>query len=219
MSEFVVHATPGSPFSRSVMAALEEKGADWRLAAMKPGTSKLPPHLARHPFGRIPVLEHGEFSLYETQAILRYLDRVLPKPPLMPADPKLAARVDQVMNINDWYLFQGCGNVITFQRIIRPQLFGQPTDEEAVREAMPRGRVVFAELSRLLGDQPWFGGDAVSLADLMVGPHLDFFARTPEWQELTGQAPNLVAWLARLEDRPAMKATTWTRVKELAAAG
>jgi glutathione S-transferase len=53
----------------------------------------------------------------------------------------------------------------------------------------------------------------------MVGPHLDFFARTPEWQGLTAQAPNLVAWLARLEDRPAMKATTWTRVKEMAAAG
>lgn len=134
----------------------------------------------------------------------------------MPAGPQAAARVDQVMNINDWYLFQGCGNVITFQRIIRPQLFGQPTDEEAVREAMPRGHVVFAELSRLLGSQPWFGGEAVSLADLMVGPHLDFFSRTPEWQELTAQAPNLVAWLARLEDRAAMKATTWTRLNELA---
>jgi glutathione S-transferase len=129
MSEFVVHATPGSPFSRSVMAALEEKGADWRLAALKPGTSKLPSHLARHPFGRMPVLEHGDFTLYETQAILRYLDRVLLQPSLMPANPQAAARVDQVMNINDWYLFQGCGNVITFQRIIRPQLFGQPTDE------------------------------------------------------------------------------------------
>ena len=55
MSEFVVHATPGSPFSRSVMAALEEKGADWRLAALKPGTSKLPPHLARHPSCAISI--------------------------------------------------------------------------------------------------------------------------------------------------------------------
>ena len=99
MSElFIVHATPGSPFSRSVMAALEEKGADWRLAAMKPGSSKLPPHLARHPFGRVPLLEHDGFLLYETQAILRYLDRVLPEPALTPTDPKRAARMDQQLS-------------------------------------------------------------------------------------------------------------------------
>jgi glutathione S-transferase len=217
LSEFIVHATPGSPFSRSVMAALEEKGADWRLAALKPGTSKQQPHLSRHPFGRMPVLEHGDFTLYETQAMLRYLDRVLPHPALTPADPAAAARMDQVMNINDWYLFQGCGNIITFQRIVRPQLFGQPTDEAAVLEAMPRGRTVFAELSRLLGDRHWFGGADVSLADLMVAPHFDFFARTPEWQELTAPNGNLVDWFARMEDRPSLKATTWAKVSEMAA--
>jgi glutathione S-transferase len=170
MSQFTVHATPGSPYARAAMATLEEKSADWRLAALKPGTSRQPEHLARHPFGRMPVLDHGEFRLYETQAILRYLDRVLPSPPLTPADPKVAARMDQVMNIVDWYLFQGCGNIITFQRIVRPMLFGQPTDEAAVREAMPRAHVVFDELARLLGDAEWFGGDAISLADLMVAP-------------------------------------------------
>jgi glutathione S-transferase len=216
VSEFVVHATPGSPFSRSVMAALEEKGAPWRLAALKPGTSKQEPHLSRHPFGRMPVVEHDGFTMYETQAILRYLDRILPEPALTPAEPRAAARMDQVMNINDWYLFQGCGNVITFQRIVRPMLFGQPTDEDAVREAMPRGHVVFAELSRLLGDQPWFGGAAVSLADLMVAPQLDFFAKTPEWQELTVDRSNLVNWLARAETRPSLKATTWEKVKAMA---
>jgi glutathione S-transferase len=66
MSEFVVYATPGSPYSRSVMAALEEKRADWRLAPLKSGTSRQPEHLARHPFGRMPVLDHGDFALYET---------------------------------------------------------------------------------------------------------------------------------------------------------
>ncbi len=216
MSEFVVHATPGSPFSRSVMAALEEKGAPWRLAALRPGTSKQEPHLSRHPFGRIPVVEHDGFTVYETQAILRYLDRILPEPALTPADPRAAARMDQVMNINDWYLFQGCGNVIAFQRIVRPILLGQPTDEDAVREAMPRGHVVFAELSRLLGNQPWFGGAALSLADLMVAPQLDFLAKTPEWQELTADCSNLVDWLARAEARPSLKATTWEKVKAMA---
>jgi glutathione S-transferase len=218
MSAFVVHATPGSPYARSVMAALEEKRASWRLAPLKPGTSKQLPHLSRHPFGRMPVLEHGDFTLYETQAILRYLERIVPEPALMPADARAAARMDQVMNINDWYLFQGCGNIITYQRIVRPMLFGQPTDEDAVREAMPRGQVVFAELSRLLGGQAWFGGDQISLADLMIAPHFDFFARTPEWQELTQQRSNLVAWQERVEDRASLKATAWAKVVEMAAA-
>jgi glutathione S-transferase len=219
MSEFIVHSIPGSPFGRTVMATLEEKGAPYRLAPVAPGTFSSPEHLARHPFGRVPVLEHDGFSLYETQAILRYLDRVLATPSLTPADAQAAARMDQVMNITDWYLFQGCGNIITFQRVIRPMLFGQPADENAVREAMPRGVVVYAELSRLLGDRTWFGGDTFSLADLMVAPHFDFFARTPEWQELTAQHPNLVDWYARAEDRPSLQATTWTKVKAMAAGG
>lgn len=218
MPPFVVHATPGSPYARAVMATLEEKRADWRLAALKPGTSRQQPHLARHPFGRMPVLDHDNFSLYETQAILRYLDRVLPTPALTPADPKAAARMDQVMSIVDWYLFQGCGNIITFQRIVRPMLFGQPTDEAIVHEAMPRAHVVFAELSRLLGGADWFGGDDISLADFMVAPHFDFFAQTPEWRELTAEHPNLVAWLARAEDRASLKATTWAKIKAMAAA-
>ena len=102
MSEFIVHSVAGSPFGRSVLAALEEKGADYRFAPLAPGGSKSPEHLARHPFGRVPVLEQDGFMLYETQAILRYLDRVLPTPALTPSDPKRAARMDQVMNVNDW---------------------------------------------------------------------------------------------------------------------
>jgi len=216
MSEFIVHATPGSPYARAAMATLEEKRANWRLAALKPGTSRQPEHLTRHPFGRMPVLDHGDFRLYETQAILRYLDRVLPQPALTPADPKAAARMDQVMNVVDWYLFQGCGNIITFERIVRPKLLGQPTDEAAILEAMPRGHVVFGELSRVLGDADWFGGDSLSLADLMVAPHLDFFAQTPEWQELTAGHGNLTVWQTRIEQRTSLRATTWAKVKEMA---
>ena len=59
MSEFTVHTIPGSPFARAVPATLEEKGASYRLAPMAPGARKSPEHLARHPFGRVPVLEHG----------------------------------------------------------------------------------------------------------------------------------------------------------------
>jgi glutathione S-transferase len=112
MSDFVIHGIPGSPFVRAVLMALEEKGLAWRLQPLAPGASKSPEHLARHPFGRVPAVEHGDFLLYETQAALRYIDRVQPFPALTPADPKTAARMDQIMGINDWYLFaQACAPI------------------------------------------------------------------------------------------------------------
>lgn len=218
MSEFIVHSVPGSPFGRSVLAALEEKGTRYRFAPLAPGGLKSPEYLARHPFGRVPVLEHDGFMLYETQAILRYLDRVLPQPALTPADPRRAARMDQVMNINDWYLFQGVCSVIAFQRIVGPRLLGLTTDEAAIEAAMPRARTVFAELARLLGEQPYFAGDAVSLADLLVAPQIDFMVPAPEWSELGVPHANLAAWLQRMQARPSFVATTWERVSEMAKA-
>lgn len=218
MSKFTVHSIPGSPFGRAVLATLEEKGAPYRLSPLAPGTLRSPEHLARHPFGRVPVLEHDGFLFYETQAILRYLDRVLPSPTLTPADPKRAARMDQVMNVNDWYLFQGVGNVIGFHRVVGPRVLGLKPDEAAIEAAMPKARAVFEELARLLGEQPWFSGEAISLADLLVAPQLAFFTQTPEWAVLGAPHANLVAWLARMEARPSMKATTWERVTEMAKA-
>lgn len=217
MPDFVVHTIPGSPFARAVLATLEEKGAPYIVARIAPGALKTEPHISRHPFGRMPVLDHGDFRLYETQAILRYLDRVLPNPALTPADPRAAARMDQVMNVSDWYLFQGVGNVIAFQRVVGPRIMGLTPDEAAIEAAMPKARQVFAELSRLLGDQANFAGEMVSLADLMVAAQLDFLAETPEWAPLTANAANLVRWLGRINERPSLRATTWDEVAARAA--
>jgi len=218
MSVFTIHTVPGSPFARAVLATLEEKQAPYRVVPVAPGTLKSEAHLAWHPFGRIPVLDHKGFRLYETQAILRYLDRVLPAPNLSPADAQAAARMDQIMNVNDWYLFQGVANVIVFQRIVGPKLMGLTPDEAAIAAAMPKARVVIGELSRLLGDQVYLAGDSISLADLHVAPQLDLLAMTPEWNELSANAGNLTGWLGRMGTRASMTATTWERVAEMARA-
>lgn len=214
MRDVSVHTIPGSPFGRAVLATLEEKGASYRMAVPAPGGLKADPHVARHPFGRIPVLEDDGFLLYETQAILRYLDRVMPEPALTPADARQAARMDQVMGINDWYLFQGVCNVIAFQRVVGPRLMGLVPDEAAIAAAMPRAHVVVDELARLLGGQSFFAGAALSLADLAVFPQLEFLSMAPEWAVLVGPHPNLAAWLARMAARPSMQATTWERLAE-----
>ena len=218
MSNFVVHSIPGSPFGRAVLATLVEKNAAFRLVAVDPRSIKSEPYLSKHPFGRVPVLEHDGFRLYETQAILRYLDRVLPAPALTPADPKAAARMDQVLGVCDWYLHQGVNNIIGFQRIVGPRLLGLPCNEAAVAEAMPRAHVVFAELSRLLGTNSYLAWPQVSLADILVASHMDFLAQTPEWAPLTAERPNLPPWLARMNARKSFQATTWERVAEMAKA-
>lgn len=216
MSEFIVHSVPGSPFGRAVLVTLEEKGTPYRVQAFEPAARHSPAYLALHPFGRIPAFEHDGFRLYETQAILRYLDRVLPEPRLTPSDVERAARMDQVMNVNDWYLFQGVGSVIIFHRVIAPRLLGQAPDEDAIKAAMPKAHTVFNELARLLGDQAYFAGDTVSLADLMVAPQVEFFTTIPEWTALGAPHANLGAWMKRMQERSSMKATTWERVSELA---
>jgi glutathione S-transferase len=218
MRDFVVHSIPGSPYGRAVLLALEEKGVAYRFAAMAPGDHRSAAYLAKHPFGRVPVLEHGDFTLYETAAILRYLERIFPEPALTPLGAQPAARMDQLMNICDWYFFQGVGNVIAFERVVGPALRGKTPDEAAIAAAMPDARRVFGELARLLGDKPYFCGPDLSLADVMLAPHVDFFPGIPEWDELTGEHAHLQAWLARMNARPSMKATTWSKLRDMATA-
>ena len=218
MSDFIVYNIPGSPFGRAVLATLEEKGASYRFSSVAPGTLRVEPHISRHPFGRVPVLEHDGFMLYETQAILRYLDRVMPAPPLTPCDPRAAARMDQAMNVNDWYLFHGVNNVIGFHRIVAPRLMGLAPDEEAIAAAMPKAHAACNELARLLGSQSYFTGENLTLADLLIAPQLHFLAQTPEWTPLSAGKQNLVDWLARMNARPSFEATTWERLTELAKA-
>jgi glutathione S-transferase len=212
MNEFVIHSIPGSPYGRAVFITLEEKHAPYRLSAVAPGAHRKPEHLRRHPFGRIPVMDHGDFRLYETQAILRYIDRALPTPPLTPKEPKVAARMDQLMNVNDWYLFQGVANVIGFQRIVGPRVMGLTPDEAAIAAAMPKAQAVFTELARQLNDNEFFTGDSLSLADILLAAHIDFFRATPEWAPLTQGRANLCAWLGRMNERPSLKATTWEHI-------
>jgi glutathione S-transferase len=206
MSEFLVHLVPGSPFARSVLMALEEKSAPYQVRHLAPGSLRTPEHLSLHPFGKIPVLEHGDFRLYETQAIIRYVDAVVPGVRLQPADPRAAARMDQIIGINDWYLFPDLGVGVVFQRIVGPILLGLEPDEAAIAQALPKAAACLAELNRLLGDNAFLAGDMLSIADLMVAPHLAYFAQTPEARTLLDGTP-LAAWLERMGERPSMQAT------------
>jgi glutathione S-transferase len=125
--------------------------------------------------------------------------------------------MDQVMNISDWYLFQGFCAVVGFQRVVGPTLLGLTPDEALIEATMPKGHEVFAELSRLLGSEPFFCGEALSLADILVAAQMDMLTGIPEWTVLTNGRANLAEWLERMNRLACMQATTWPKVTEMAA--
>ena len=217
MSRMIVHGVPGSPYVRAALLTLEEKDAEYELAAMALGTLKQEPHLSRHPFGRIPAFEHDGWMLYETQAIMRYVDAVVPGPRLQPEEPRAAARMNQVIGITDWYLMPQVSATITFNRVVKPR-FNLPVDEDAVVKAIPDARNCVAEIGRLLDDDTWMAGAALSLADLLLAPHLSMFAQAPEGAQILQEHENLRGWLARIEARPSLEATSWDRLLQWVAA-
>ena len=202
-----VYGIPGSPFLRSVEIALKEKDLPYQLHAIAPGQHKESEHLARHPFGRIPAFEHDGFALYETQAIIRYLDQVFPEPALTPGNPKATARMNQVIGIIEWYFFPKAAAPIAFNRIIGPRLLGLPSDEAAITEAIPMAQTCSAVLDGILGDQPYFGADRVNIADIMLAAQLDLFSECQEGRDLIAGTSNLPAWLKRMTARPSFVAT------------
>jgi glutathione S-transferase len=215
MSDIVIHGVPGSPYLRSALLGLEEKGIPYRLAVTPLATRTSPEHLKLHPFGRIPVMEHGDFCLYETQAILRYVDTLGSGPSLQPREARAAARMNQIVGIVDWYVFPSISVGVTAERFMSQLFWNRPTDESNIAKAMPGARVCVKELERLKGSSNFLSGDTVSIADLMLVPHMEYFRATPEGAELM-KGTSLDGWLTRMSLRASMQATQVDRLKQIA---
>jgi glutathione S-transferase len=207
MSQPVVYGDAISTYVRSVRLALEEKGVAHTLVAVDlvKGQHKQQDHLARHPWGKMPAFEHEGNSFYEASAIERYIDEAFPGPALMPATPAERARVNQVMSIVDSYGYPASVTNIFIPRVLIPSLGGQ-TDEAQVEAAKPQAALFLDELGRLLGGANYFGGAAVSLADLHVLPVLTYLRATPEGQALIAAAPGIAAWMDRMNQRSSVRA-------------
>ena len=171
MTNPTVYGPSYSAYVRTTRLALEEKGVPYDLVdvAMLAGAHKQSDFLHRNPFGNLPAFTHDGLALYETGSITRYVDRALPGPALQPKDAKALARVDQVISI------------VEFLRLSLhdPARMAAPGGADAGRHApmrqsswprLPQMKLCLSEFARLLGAGPWFGGAAISLADLHLAP-------------------------------------------------
>ena len=206
MGRPIVYGPALSSYVWSTRLALAEKGVAHELVDIGFSGHREEPHLSRHPFAKVPAFEHDGFTLYETQAILRYIDEGFPVAPLQPTDLHQFARMNQIMGIVDAYAWPSIAGGILVNRHLRPRL-GLPVDEEAVAAALPRSRLCLLEIARLQGDQPYLAGERVSLADLMVIPLLYYFSRLPEGAAALAEHPSLAPWIARMEERQSFQVT------------
>jgi glutathione S-transferase len=199
-----LHGIFGSPFVRAVRIGLEEKGLAWTWAPFKLGEQKQEPYLSLHPFGKIPALTDDDFALYETQAMLRYINSATPEPALIPSARREAARMDQLLTILDCYCWLNVVRPIGFNRIIAPRIGVEP-DEQAVADAIPHAQTTLAAIEALMPGTGFMVGSALSLADIALIPHLDWLQMTPECGPIFVGHPKLTAWLAAMRGRPSVK--------------
>jgi len=213
-----VHSIPGSPFGRAALITCIEKNAPYRLNPVKPGEHKQPAYLAHHPFGRIPCIDDDGFWIYETQAIVRYVDAAYGAPrALTPKDPKVEARMNQAIGVVDWYFFAaGSARDLIFNRVVAPKL-GFPVNEAAVAASLAAARHATGVLAGFLEAGSYMAGETFSLADVHAGPQLDMLSECPEGAAML-EGTAIPGWLERLRARPSFAATTWPRLAEVAAA-
>lgn len=200
-----LYGMSGSPNVRGAMLGLAEKGVDYELVNLTPPEWKTPEHLARNPFGKVPVLGHGGLEIYETQAILRYVDQAFPGPALQPVDAREAARMNQIIGIIDCYLGPSWIGGIGFERLIAPSFMGRPTDLERVNATVPLARNCAEALETLIA-APYLTGETLSLADLRLMPHLSWLRLTPEGETILAGKTKLAEWFERVSSRPSAKA-------------
>ena len=191
-----------STYVRSARLALEEKGVAYELDEMSPGDNQKEPYLSEHhPFGRIPAFQYRDFKLYETQAIIRYVDENFSGPSMQPNDVRERAAMNQVIGIVDAYMWISAAASIIRNQLMAPK-FGLEIDHGAVELAIPKAKTCVSEIGRILGSKPYIASSNLSLADLMVAPIVNYLRQTAFGNEFLPAHQNILDWMARIEQRP-----------------
>lgn len=195
-----LHYHPLSTFSRRVRIALIEKNIPAELIEvnMVAGAHRGPDYLARNPYGRVPTLEEDGFVLYESTAILEYLEATHPQPPLIPADARGRALVAMHMKLCDLQLARQTGTIIFPKRFLPKDRW----DEKAMAQAKKEIEKHLGILEAQLQGKRYLVADRYGLVEVCYTPFVEFFPL----MEITPPA-TVAAWTAHLLERPSAQQT------------
>ena len=197
----------GSPYSWRVLLAAEIKAVPYasRLLQFSKSEHKSPEFLALNPRGKVPILKDGDVAVYESLAILDYLEQRFPDPPLFGRTPAMRARIwTTIFEIENYFI--PAGNPIV------QQLYRRQTDLSGLgREIEAVHRELNAVETRL-EDETWLVGETISAADIVLLPLVQTFRRAskkaPEGaaafgvEPLSEKYPNIASWVAQIEALP-----------------
>lgn len=206
MPDVIFHAIPESSYLWTAMHIADEKGVSHELQSFEIGS---PDHLKLHPFGKMPVLQHGDVILYESLAIAHYLNTAFEGPPLMPADPLGQATVLRWISIVNSYVFPVMNRFMK-ERIVRPA-WGVEPDESFIQSAREPLTLQVQLIADAVGKSGFLAGDRMTLADSFLLPNLLFFALTSEGRYLLDRRPEVQAWLERMKERPSYRSSPMGR--------
>jgi glutathione S-transferase len=199
----------GSPFAWRALLALEVKKLPYesRLLQFSKGEHKAPEYLKLNPRGKVPALRDGDYVVYESVAILAYLDAKYPAPPLFGTSPEERGTITRLVVETDAYLqpaLLGAAQAI---------FFGQSKEKaDQVREHAKTIRDELARSEARLARTPWLAGDAPSAADIVLFPLVQIVARAagkPDAEPfdfgllpLRDRFPAIAKWVGRIEALP-----------------
>ena len=204
MSELIVYGFPRSTFVNIVRLVLTHKEVPYTFHDLEPEMAK-PSHLALHPFNRVPILQHGDFTVYETSAIVAYLDETFPNPSLQPKSVRDRARMNQWISAVNSYYYPYMIYHVSHERRVFPEL-GIASDEKVVAHALPKIEVGLQVLENELGDgRDYLLGFQLTLADFYLLPSTYAFGLTEEGKRMYPKYPAFCRWRERMEALPTVR--------------
>ncbi|PTL84120.1 glutathione S-transferase family protein [Vitiosangium sp. GDMCC 1.1324] len=199
-----LYGNPMSTCTRKVLTTLAEKGheAQFVLIDLAKGQQKSPEYMAKQPFGVVPYLEDDGLSMYESRAIIRYLDAKLAGPKLTPSDLPSLARMEQWISIEHSYFSPNAMGIV-MELFFKP-MRGLTPDMDKVNKGRDGSARALDVADRALMSQAHLAGDKFSLADICWMPYLQYLSATPHGNLIT-ERPHVKSWWQRISTRPSWK--------------
>lgn len=194
---------PRSSFCRTVRMALAEKGVAYTLQPVPPQTPEI---LAHNPFGRIPVFLDGPISLYETRAILGYIEEAFEGPSLQAHGVTARARDEQWVSVIACHAYDAMVRRYVLQYVFPKGPGGQP-DRGVIEAALPDIDRHLAALEQAYGEGLYLGGSRAAMADLYLAPIVACLGMFAEGAALLEKYPAVRRGHGAMRERPSFAAT------------